>query len=102
MSAKQAPRPMALCEICFLEDHTRWEPESMDEDGRVLMKLVGIDVPEKINTETVEICCMCGCITVSGIYEIMSPSDALFLEENEKESKFEFALEDDYDEEDFQ
>lgn len=101
MSAKQAPRPMALCEICFLEDHTRWEPESMDEDGRVLMKLVGIDVPEKINTETVEICCMCGCITVSGIFEIMSPSDALFLEENEKESKFEFALEDDYDEEDF-
>lgn len=101
MSAKQAPRPMALCEICFLEDHTRWEPESMDEDGRVLMKLVGIDVPEKINTETVEICCMCGCITVSGIFEIMSPSDAHFLEENERESKFEFALEEDYDEEEF-
>jgi hypothetical protein len=100
MSAKQAPRPMALCEICFLEDHTRWEPESMDEEGRVLMKLVGVDVPEKINTESVEICCMCGAITVSGIFEMMCPSDVYFNAESEKENVFEFALED-FDEEEY-
>ena len=49
---------MAICESCYLEDHTRWEPESMDENGTILMKLVGVDVPDKVNTESVETCCL--------------------------------------------
>ena len=103
MAAKQAPRPMALCELCFLDDHTRWEPESMDEQGRVLMKLIGVDVPEKLNTETVETCCMCGGITVAGIFMMVSPDDVHFLEEDELDNQFEMSLESSLDsgEEDF-
>ena len=103
MAAKHAPRPMALCELCFLDDHTRWEPESMDEQGRVLMKLIGVDVPEKLNTETVETCCMCGGITVAGIFMMVSPDDVHFLEEDELDNQFEMSLESSLDsgEEDF-
>ena len=70
MSNKKEPRPMAICESCYLEDHTRWEPESMDENGTILMKLVGVDVPDKVNTESVETCCLCGALTIAGIFEV--------------------------------
>lgn len=101
MASAQTPRPMALCEICFLEDHMTWEPQSMDENGRVVMRLVGVDVPEKINTESVETCCMCGAITIAGIYQMMRPDKVYFLEEDELESDFVMSLEDNYDEEDY-
>jgi hypothetical protein len=41
----------------------------MNETGNILLKLVGIDVPQKVNTGEVDVCCMCGAITVGGIYE---------------------------------
>lgn len=93
MAAKQAPRPMALCELCYLEEHTRWEPESVDEYGRVIMKLIGVDVPQKLNTQSVETCCMCGALTVAGIFEMISPDNVYFLEETEIDNQFEMSLE---------
>jgi hypothetical protein len=81
---------MAVCESCYLVDHVRWQPESMDNTGSVMMRLVGVDVPIKINSGSVEVCCMCGGITISGIYEFKDPSDVLF--DDDGTDKFEIEL----------
>ena len=45
------------------------------------MKLKGIDVPQKINNGTVEVCAMCGAVTIAGIYEMKLSSEVYFLED---------------------
>jgi hypothetical protein len=70
MAGKRVPSASPICEDCWLQSHTKWEPHSVNEDGNVLMKLVGVDVPEKINTGSVEVCRECGDLTISGIYEV--------------------------------
>ena len=70
MAAEPVISPVPICEACWMDGHARWEPESMDKSGRILMKLKGVDVPEKINNGTVEVCAMCGAVTVAGIYEL--------------------------------
>jgi hypothetical protein len=72
--------PVPVCELCWLIDHTSWEPESMDESGQVLMRMAGVIVPKKVNEDSVEICSNCGSITVSGIYEFKYPSDIQYLD----------------------
>lgn len=72
---------MAVCESCFLSDHTRWEPESMDQTGSIIMKLIGVDVPIKVNNGSVEVCCTCGGLTVSGIYELKSKDEVDFTDD---------------------
>lgn len=81
--------PLAVCESCWLIDHTRWEPESMDHTGSVLMKLVGVDVPEKINNGEVEVCCMCGGLTVCGIYEFKDPEKVYFTDDGKRDFELE-------------
>ena len=70
-----ADTAVPMCEVCWLIENTLWEPESVDQQGRVIMRLTEILVPEKVNTDKVEICEDCGGITVSGIYELRKPSD---------------------------
>lgn len=50
----------------------------MNNEGNVLMRLVGVDVPEKVNTGEVEVCCVCGGLTISGIYEFKDPTKVYF------------------------
>lgn len=85
MAAEPILVPVAFCEVCWLIDHTSWEPESMDEAGKVIMRLVGVDIPQKHNTDTVDICCMCGGITVVGIYEMRDPTTVVYLDKNDVE-----------------
>jgi|SRR5210317_179660 hypothetical protein len=73
MSAERVMAPLPTCEACWLKDHTQWEPESCDDDGNILMRLKGVDIPQKYNTQTVEVCSQCGKITISGIYELRDP-----------------------------
>lgn len=75
--------PVPVCEVCWLIDHTIWEPESINEDGKILMRLTGVDVPEKVNTDSVDICGVCGSITVSGIYEFKDPSTVNYLSDGD-------------------
>lgn len=75
--------PAPVCETCWLIDHAFWEPESIDEKGRVMMRLTGVDVPTKINTGSVEVCAACGSITVSGIYDMKDPASVDFLDDGE-------------------
>jgi hypothetical protein len=58
------------------------------------MRLTGVDVPEKVNTESVETCCMCGNLTVAGIFEMRIPTDVYFLETIDDNDKFVFSLDD--------
>lgn len=67
-----------MCELCWLKDHARWEPESMDDTGNILMKLTGVDIPRIVHAGSVEICCKCGKITVCGIYEMTDPKLVLY------------------------
>jgi hypothetical protein len=89
--APEGLKPLAVCENCWLSDHSRWEPESMDSTGNVLMKLVGVDVPTKVNTGEVEICCMCGGLSVSGIYEFKDPSKVYF-DDSDESPEFELEM----------
>lgn len=82
--------PMSVCESCWLMDHARWEPESMDDTGNILMRLVGVDVPVKINNGSVEVCCMCGGLSVSGIYEMKDPEEVYFTDSGD--NKYEIEL----------
>lgn len=61
----------------------------MDETGNILLKLVGVEVPQKVNTGEVDICCMCGAITVCGIYEFKDPEKVYFTNETENEFELE-------------
>lgn len=78
MSAERVLTPQPTCEACWLKDHARWEPESVDDEGNVKLRLIGVDVPNKYNTQTVEICSQCGKITVSGIFELRDPELDMF------------------------
>lgn len=65
----------------------------MDESGHILMKLVGVDTPEVTNFGVVDMCCMCGSITICGIYQMMDPNKVYFLDENEESlERFEFDI----------
>lgn len=91
MAAEPLLRPLAVCEQCWLDTHMHWEPKSMNETGQILMKLVGVDTPNTASFGNVDICCMCGSITISGIYEMIDPTKVYFLEQsNVTNQKFEF------------
>lgn len=81
--------PMPFCEQCWLDSHTNWEPESIDQNGRIMIKLVGVDIPEIKSVGSVDVCCMCGSITIAGIYELYDPEKAYFLYEEKSGHKFE-------------
>ena len=92
-------QPMSVCESCWLMDHARWEPESMDDTGNILMRLVGVDVPVKVNNGTVEVCCMCGGLSISGIYEMKDPEAVYFTDNGDNSYELElpeFDLGEDY------
>ena len=42
----------------------------MDGHGNIKMALSGVDVPQKINTGSVETCSGCGKITIAGIFDV--------------------------------
>ena len=73
MSAEPVSYPVPICEVCWLKEHARWEPESVDSTGNILMRLSGVDVPNKVNNGAVDVCIECGKITVSGIYDLRDP-----------------------------
>ena len=64
----------------------------MDEKGKILMRLKGVDVPEKVNNGNVEVCVMCGGVTIAGIFDFKMSSEAYYLDGSYEES-FEIPLE---------
>lgn len=82
MASEPVSVPIPVCELCWLIEHTSWEPESMDSAGRIVMHLTGVEVPKKYNTGTVELCGDCGGITISGIYDLRKPEDVNYIDDD--------------------
>lgn len=87
MSAKPIVSPQPVCEQCWLKEHARWEPHSMDDHGNIKMQLAGIDVPQKINTGSVESCYVCGKITIAGIFDIQEQKIVFTTEDGLSDSE---------------
>jgi hypothetical protein len=83
MAAEPVISPFPVCEACWMSEHAKWEPESMDKGGRILMRLKGVEVPSKVNNGAVEVCAMCGSITIAGIYELKLTSEVYFSEQRD-------------------
>jgi hypothetical protein len=95
MAAEPVISPVPICESCWMENHARWEPESMDKTGRILMRLKGVDVPNKVNSGSVEVCAMCGSVTIAGIFEMKLTSEMYFLEQQSPDFELNINPEDD-------
>jgi hypothetical protein len=91
--------PTAICEDCWLSAHIKWEPESINEYGTILMRISGIDLPKDQKPRSVEVCGVCGSITISGIYEFRDTNTLLLSDENE-DNCYLFDLHEDYSFED--
>ncbi len=65
-----ATQIVPVCELCWLSIHSHWEPQGVYSDGRISTRLTGVEVPEKLNDGTVEVCAVCAAVTVAGIYDI--------------------------------
>lgn len=65
--------PVPVCEACWIKEHAHWEPESVDDNGQILMRLTKVDMPQRVGNGTVESCSTCGNITVAGIVEFKDP-----------------------------
>jgi hypothetical protein len=95
MAAEPVISPVPICEACWMENHARWEPESMDKTGRIIMRLKGVDVPNKINNGSVEVCAMCGAVTIAGIFEMKLTSEVYFLNQQSPDFELNINPEDD-------
>ena len=75
------------CEKCYLEENCQWEPESVGDDGSLVSKLTAVSVPLEIGTGEINVCAICGDITVVGIYaeipeeKVQYASDPLNLDD---------------------
>lgn len=94
MSAESLLSPAPICEVCWLKARSRWEPHSMDDDGNIKMILAGVDVPQKLNTGSVETCTECGKITIAGIFDLRNPKIEFTVAENLNEDVEEYYGED--------
>lgn len=83
--------PLAICESCWLVENARYVPESIDENGRVIVRLMGVGLPDSVRAESVEICCMCGELTIVGIYILRDPEQVPFPDSIDSEN-FDFEI----------
>jgi hypothetical protein len=56
------------CEVCYIAENSKWEPESVGDDGSLVSKLIAVAVPLKLSPGSINVCCDCGEITIAGIY----------------------------------
>ena len=67
----------------------------MDTTGRIIMRLKGVDVPNKVNNGSVEVCAMCGAVTIAGIFEMKLTSEMYFLDQRSPDFELNINPEDD-------
>ena len=60
---------LPICEACWITERSNWDVESVDDKGRVCARLINIEIPKDISSSgSINICCMCGDITIVGIH----------------------------------
>ena len=60
-----------ICERCWIEENSVWEPDSVDERGNIITRLVSVNVPIQLSPGAVNECMTCGRVTVVGIYVLI-------------------------------
>jgi hypothetical protein len=85
MSRKDDAYPQ--CEVCYIAENSKWEPESVGDDGSLVSKLIAIAVPLRLSPGSVHACCTCGELTIAGIFTEKDEDEISFnsgpLEEEE-------------------
>lgn len=71
-----------ICERCWIDENSLWEPESVDSAGNIITRLISVTVPIRLVPGTVNDCYICDKLTVVGIYV---SENELYLEEARKE-----------------
>jgi hypothetical protein len=66
------------CERCWIADNSRWEPDSVSEDGKIITKLTAVAVPTFLQLGNVNVCATCGEITVVGIYRELDEDEVQY------------------------
>lgn len=84
-----------ICERCWINENSTWEPESVDEDGGITTRLVSITLPIKLVPGSANDCYICDKITVVGIY--VSENELYQEQLKEQERSKDSATEDDED-----
>jgi hypothetical protein len=69
------------CEVCFIKENSKWELESVGDDGSVISRLAAIAVPEFLLPGSVHKCCTCGEVTIAGIYVDKDEDEVIYLSE---------------------
>lgn len=72
---------LPVCEKCWLDENTIWEPEGVDEDGNIVSRLSGIAIPESLIPGKVHICCMCADLTIVGLFVERDPESVPYVSE---------------------
>jgi hypothetical protein len=62
------------CELCWIQENSVWEPDSVDERGNIITRLVNVSVPLNLSPGAVCECITCGKVTVVGIYVPLEPN----------------------------
>ena len=63
------------CELCWIQENSVWEPDSVDERGNIITRLVNVSVPLNLSPGAVCECITCGKVTVVGIYVPLESTD---------------------------
>lgn len=82
MSAEPLQSPVPVCEACYIKKHSKWEPESVDDKGNILMRLKGVPTPRQYELGVVETCHKCDSVTICGIYDLVEP-EIQFIDDEE-------------------
>jgi hypothetical protein len=72
---------LPICEKCWLDENTVWEPEGVDEDGNIVSRLARIGLPEDLQPGKVHICCMCADLTIVGLFVERDPESVPYVSE---------------------
>lgn len=73
MSSERVRKAVPVCEVCWIQKHAKWEPESVDDYGNIKMRFKSVTTPDLISTGMVDICDDCEKVTIAGIYEMREP-----------------------------
>lgn len=61
-------RVVPQCERCYIKENSRWEADSVGEDGSLISKLIGILTPLALAPGNIYTCASCGEITIIGLF----------------------------------
>lgn len=78
MHSRKETKVYPQCEKCWIQENSRWEPDGVSQDGKLVTRLTGIMVPYSMTTGKVNVCCICGELTVVGIYVEKEEDEVMF------------------------